>query len=141
MRSNDHHPLLTQIAAWNNPQLPLIRQTAITSAQAQLPCSEQFAQSRQIKVTQARDSALEGLAIIATQQHRRVKESPQPAAFQAKGQDQSFTTSKLQGRLHLHHAINQLDPVRHALRGKLILVVLSRRIEQVIGKPGFMGAP
>ncbi|MNO92684.1 hypothetical protein D3C76_842650 [compost metagenome] len=144
VRGDDHHPLPAKVRMLECPQDRLAHQPAETPAQTQLTTRQHLSLATEIEVTQAVHTPLEGLPVrvIATQQlDHRIEEASQPRAFYLQGQHQRRVVDQ-----HDTLVQAQMLPVQvHlGLRGvgrKRVLIVVVRRIEQVIGKPGFVDHP
>lgn len=112
------------------------------AAQANPALAQRPGQSRQVQVAQAVHPTFEslGIGLCATfQQHRRFEETPQPASAHADAKHQriAFAQLAVDSQTAIRQAYRQrLDPFRET-----VAVVLARRIEQVIGEPGFVGDP
>ncbi|MNE85698.1 hypothetical protein D3C80_1827280 [compost metagenome] len=79
------------------------------------------------------------LLSVTQQHHARVEEAPEPAAFHAHFEYQRVIG--VQRRFGLEHAVLQADQRLLSLIAKTVGVILTGRVEQVIGEPGFMGRP
>ncbi len=142
MRSDDHHPPLTVVGMARTPQGRFADQPAMPAAQANPALAQRPGQSRQVQVAQAVHPTFEslGIGLRATfQQHRGFEEAPQPASAHADAKHQriAFAQLTVDSQTAIRQAYRQrLDPFRET-----VAVVLARRIEQVIGEPGFVGDP
>jgi len=69
----------------------------------------------------------------------RVEEVAQPRAPQLDGENQRFAGR--QRCAQPQHTVGERDVLRHGVGRKGILVVVARRIEEVVGEPGLVRDP
>lgn len=137
MRGNDHHTLLGIVRIAQGIQSALRRQAAVPSAQLQRAGRQGRALTGQIEEAPPLHTTLEVLAIGADQ-YLRIEPAPQPGRVHPQFENQGIgcATVALDSQA-------TIDPMRRqGLRsGEVVVVVIIRRIEQVIGEPGLVSNP
>ncbi len=142
MRRDHHHSTPLQLDRRGYPQARPAQQPTMPATQAQRACLQRCGEAGQIEEAHAIDAALEGLPVGLLASHQldlRVEEAPQPAAFYPQLEDQGVVA--LQRAFSLEQAAAQGGRNLQGLLAEFVRVVLAWRIEQVVGKPGFMGRP
>ncbi|MNE83240.1 hypothetical protein D3C80_1800390 [compost metagenome] len=78
--------------------------------------------------------------MISSQQlNTRIEKAPKPAAPNTQFKNKGLIA--IQSRLSLKHSLVQSHPYFAGLFTKAVSVILTRRVEQMVGKPGFVGHP
>ena len=140
VRCNHHDPLLAVIRLAHDPQLRRAHDPAITSTNVQLTCDQRVGIAREVHIAQAINAPFKGLAVVG-KHDKRVDKTSQPAAFDLEREDQGFVAAQVNGRVQYQATAFKANSRALAIRCKTVLIVVLRRVKQVVGKPRFVGDP
>ncbi|RMO56111.1 hypothetical protein ALQ37_05554, partial [Pseudomonas syringae pv. aptata] len=144
VRCDDHDTLFSRIRLTKQPEPRRAGQTAATPAQFQHTCGQRLAQPGEVQIAHAADATLECLLVVqalALQLDHRVEKTPEPGTFDRQRQYQRLVAVQLHSGVDQQRAAVQAYTRHFAFGSKGVLIVVRRRIEQMIGEPGLMSDP
>ena len=140
---DDQQALLCVVRIMEGMQHTVLRQPAMAAANAQMSGAQRFALAGEVEVALAADAALEVLTIDldALDQHLRVKPAAEQRGLHLDLQHQRFLVLRQRAGGYVQAVRAKGHRQGDGALGEVVAVVIARRIEQVVGKPGFMGEP
>ena len=139
---DDHDSLAAEIRLGEDVQAQLTLQPAEARPEVQFTTPQGLGIAAEIDVAPPGDAALEVLAIgfiARAQAHLGIQQAPEPAGAQP-----TFQEQRQLARRQFHRgqaAMLQMQAQHQGVGGKLVAVVVARRIEEVIGEPGLVAEP
>ena len=163
MGRDDEQALLPVVGVRHAPEPRRALQPAIPAGESQAAGFQGFREAGEIEVAHAIYAPLEALAIpfrserracfpasavfrghamrVRLDDHGRIKEAPRPSGAQAHGQDQGIVRVERRVAGERQTPLGKVDGQDLGPLVEAVAVIRFGRIEQVIGKPGFMRDP